>query len=147
MRRPGKLTVLTIVAATLLLASWLLRGTLFPPQLITTTGRFASHSGSYRVRIEEFPAALRYTVFRTADSAQLTINFGSDYHRRFCTWDEGDRLWIYSSDVGSCVFVPDGDPGRFVEAGTEEFARLEQTAPDVYWDNVATALKTRRPSR
>jgi len=102
---------------------------------ITQSGTYNSESGNYFVVIDN-PERLRYKVVSSRSPQQsATVHWGSDRYYWFCMWDEHDRLWIYSSQFGTQVFVPDGDLGEFVDEHSPRYDNLMKAAPKAYWDN------------
>jgi hypothetical protein len=88
-----------------------------------------SPSGHYRLVIFDDQDAGGYPTqgLRVEDSAGRTVlappQRWSPRHRLYFLWGEGDRVWVYSGDVGTSIWEPAGDTWHEIDYANQQGRR------------------------
>lgn len=126
-----------ILLALLLLISCTERGNeTMPVDVATTETSLQSPSGRYLLHVNEVDVGNDTMQFFDIQLPDGSVVFTaaeqySKRHRTFFVWDEADRVWVYSGDVGTYVWTNQGDPAQW---SVQSYRESGLPAPQVLKD-------------
>lgn len=110
------------------------------PGVVSVPGSFPSQSGKYLLKVSiNSKNCVEYSVSSVpGGEVVLSNDKASAFSRWFLLWDEADRLWVCSGDIGDCVWVVDSQekPEHRWLCSVTKADPLLPKMPKAFYDNL-----------
>lgn len=111
--------------------------------IINRFGTFLISASHVKLVVSERQGLVYYQLLDISSNRPvLNSNSGSMHSQWYFCWSDSDELWVYSGDIGTCVWRK-CDQGYCKEDMTNEnAARLVSAMPKVFFDAASPTRKT-----
>jgi hypothetical protein len=111
----------------------------WPGGLVDRPGTYTMSGGeTFRVLVKN--GIVEYDLRSSTGQTLLSVNEyrASDYHRWFFYFDDQRRLWFYSGDIGTFIWLPQSD-GTYAFEGLLKESQYSKQLPKEFYSKLDTS--------